>query len=229
MRSFSSLLCHILGSHPEIDGYAETHQSYLGRIDLHRLTRRVGQMIGEQPSGRYVMDKLLDDAQQIAANVLERPEVSVLFLLRNPADTIDSILSMARTHGHEGRFSDPEGVVGYYETRLKQLERYSAQCVGRAMFVEAETLLSSADAALGRLAAWLRLREPLSTQYRMFSLTGVSGYGDYSPNIMCGRLLTDADRERHPAHGIELPAEVVHRGEAAHASCREVLLRRSAL
>jgi hypothetical protein len=36
MRSYSSLLCHILGSHPQIDGYCETHIKYRTRFDLLR-------------------------------------------------------------------------------------------------------------------------------------------------------------------------------------------------
>jgi hypothetical protein len=34
LRSYSSLLCHILGNHPEISGYSEMHQSYLGATTL---------------------------------------------------------------------------------------------------------------------------------------------------------------------------------------------------
>ena len=47
MRSFSSLLCHILGSHSEISGYLETHLSYIGRSDLHRLEAKVRDGVAE--------------------------------------------------------------------------------------------------------------------------------------------------------------------------------------
>src|SRR5262245_13075611 len=33
MRSYSSLLSHVLGSHPEIDGYCETHLRYRSGLD----------------------------------------------------------------------------------------------------------------------------------------------------------------------------------------------------
>ena len=57
MRSFSSLLCHILGSHPEIAGYAEAHQAYAGRADLLQLTRKVESTLEGAVAGRYVLDK----------------------------------------------------------------------------------------------------------------------------------------------------------------------------
>ena len=41
MRSYSSLLAHILGSHPRIVGYAEMHQKYRNVLDLLELTRKV--------------------------------------------------------------------------------------------------------------------------------------------------------------------------------------------
>ena len=40
MRSYSTLLAHLLGSHPEIAGYAEMHTSYAQRRDLLRLRRK---------------------------------------------------------------------------------------------------------------------------------------------------------------------------------------------
>src|SRR5215467_8996279 len=53
MRSYSSLLCHILGSHPEIDGYCETHIKYRWYFDLLRLRYRVVTLTGEPLRGRY--------------------------------------------------------------------------------------------------------------------------------------------------------------------------------
>ena len=41
-RSHSTLLAHILGSHPEIDGYSELHQHYLSPVDLRSMTQGAG-------------------------------------------------------------------------------------------------------------------------------------------------------------------------------------------
>src|SRR5207244_3844376 len=141
MRSYSSLLCHILGSHPEISGYSEAHQSYLGRNDLDRLARTVREHTGEATLNRFVLDKVLHNHAEIAPDVLRRPDVRCVFLLRKAEDTIASILNMARALEHIGRYSDPQQVVVYYAERLAQMERYGSQVGGRGLFVESERLL----------------------------------------------------------------------------------------
>src|SRR6476469_7240809 len=117
MRSFSSLLCHILGSHPEISGYGEAQLSYFSRLDLQRLARKVQQITGNAALGRYVLDKILHNHREIAPRILDRPEIRVLFLLRNAEDTVQSILNMSRSRGHKGKFSDPVHVLDYYVKR----------------------------------------------------------------------------------------------------------------
>jgi hypothetical protein len=141
MRSYSSVLCHILGSHPEISGYAEAHQSYLGRNDLDRLARTVREQTGEVTLKRIVLDKVLHNHREIAPDILRRSDVRCLFLLRNAGDTIASILNMARTLEHTGDFSDPSRVVAYYAERLARIEEYVPYVSGRALFVESERLL----------------------------------------------------------------------------------------
>src|SRR5688572_27511814 len=59
MRSYSSVLSHVLGSHPEIDGYCETHIRYRLSLDVHRLGWKVRALTGEPLSGRFVLDKVL--------------------------------------------------------------------------------------------------------------------------------------------------------------------------
>ena len=226
MRSFSSLLCHILGSHGEIDGYAETHQSYYDRTDLHRLTREVQETTGAPVAGKYVLDKMLNDQQHIAPGVLARSNVRVLFLVRNAEETIRSILNMAHAAGSKGRFSDPVRVVDYYATRLQQLESYSAQLGRNALFLESERLLSDTEAVLYGLSRWLDLDEPLSTSYKTFKFSGVGGYGDPSPNIMTGTVIKDADHRHRTYVPILIPEEILRRGREVYATCHETLLKR---
>jgi hypothetical protein len=225
MRSFSSVLCHILGSHPEIDGYAETHQSYYGRSDLHRLTTLVGEMTGAPVSGRYVLDKILNMRQHLEPSVLARRDVRILFLVRKGPDTIRSLVSIARAGGHKGPASQPPGALYYYAKRLRQIEGYAATHGRGALFLESERLVNETDHVLSGIARWLELSEPLSPNYRRFRLTGVRGFGDPSPIIMAGRLVTEPSERHGSRMPIELPAEVVRVAEASHARCRDALLR----
>src|SRR5262245_8745309 len=89
MRSYSSLLSHVLGSHPEIDGYCETHLRYRWGLDLWHLRRKVQRLTGEPLRGRYVLDKILHD-YPIARGILASQHTRAVFLLREPADVIQS-------------------------------------------------------------------------------------------------------------------------------------------
>jgi hypothetical protein len=223
MRSYSSLLCHILGSHPEISGYSEAHQSYLGRNDLDRLARTVREHTGEAALNRFVLDKVLHNHAEIGPDVLRRPDVRCVFLLRKAEDTIASILNMARALEHVGRYSDPQQVVVYYAERLAQMARYGSQVGGRALFVESERLLDDTDAVLARLTQWLALGEPLSEHYRTFPYTGMPGHGDPSPHIRAGKVVK-SNPERHRDYvSIPIPDDVIARGNAAHAACHAAL------
>ena len=252
MRSFSSLLCHILGSHPEISGYSEAHLSYFGRLDLQRLARKVQQVTGNPMLGRYVLDKILHSHREIAPGILDRPELKVLFLLRNPEDTFQSILNMSRLRGakrkrddmglapfdepsmrlmtqgmllNQSGFSDPARVLEYYVERLQQLEGYGARLGGAAHFIESEKLISDTDQVLAGLSRWLELGEPLTTGYRTFRFTGAPGHGDPSPAILSGTVVRD-DGDRH-RHYIPVPIsdDMLRRGIEAHAACRSGLAR----
>jgi len=223
MRSYSSLLCHILGSHPEISGYSEAQQSYFGRNDLQRLARIVSEHTGEPATRRYVLDKVLHNNREIAPDVLRRPDVRCIFLLRNARDTIVSILEMARSLRHTGDFSDPQRVVVYYAGRLSQMEQHGAHVAGRALFIESERLLDDTANLLARLAQWLDLATPLSPEYRTFRYTGLPGHGDPSPHIKSGRIVA-SERDRHRGYAaIAVPDDVLERGNAAYARCRAAL------
>ena len=229
MRSYSSLLCHILGSHPEISGYTEAHQSYSGRADLKRLAATVRAATGTATLGRYVLDKILHNYAQIAPSVLGRPDVKVRFLVRRPEDTIMSILNMSLAVGHTGQFSDPEHeqVLEYYVTRLQQIDAYSEQLGRNALLIEAERLMIDTTATLNGLAQWLNLDQPLSENYRMFNLTGVPSYSDPSPNIKAGTVVTDAAQRHRTYVPIAVPQDILARANAAYTAYWEKLASRS--
>jgi hypothetical protein len=178
MRSFSSPLCHF--SHPEISGYGEA-QLRISAVDLQRLARKVQQTTENPVLGRYVLDKILHNHREIAPAILDRPEIKVLFLLRNPEDTLRSILNMSHARGHKGKFSDPVRVLDYYVTRLQHLENYCTRLDGNAFFLESERLLGDTERVLVELSRWLELGEPLKADYRTFRFTGAPGHGDPSP------------------------------------------------
>jgi hypothetical protein len=226
MRSFSSVLCHILGSHPEISGYGEAQQPYRGRIDLDRLARTVRGQMGDARLGRFVLDKILHNHLEIAPGVLARPDVRCLFLLREPRDTVPSIVNMVRSLRHDGPLADPEQAAGYYVGRVAQIEHYSALPGLNAVFVDAARLVDDTDAVLAGLSRWLGLASPLLPEYRTFPLTGRPRHGDTSPNIRAGKVIKDADLRRRDQPIIPIPDAALERASRAHAACHAALSAR---
>jgi len=59
MRAFTSLAGHILGSHPQINGYYEMHISYEDASALDRQLEMFRQGDVLKANSRYLFDKLL--------------------------------------------------------------------------------------------------------------------------------------------------------------------------
>ena len=225
MRSFSTLLCHILGSHKDISGYVETHQSYMGRIDLKHLPRKIRETTDEPVASKYVLDKMLHNYVYVAPSVLERSNVKVLFLVRNAEDTLKSILNLFLGQHTVGPITNPAEALDYYATRLEKIQEYSAQLGRNARFLESEKLIDDTHAALDGLSRWLELSEPLNANYRTFKFTGVDHFGDPSPSIRTGSIVTSAEVRHQTYVPVSLPETVLRRGQEAYAACRETLVR----
>ena len=192
MRSYSSLLCHILGSHPEINGYAEMHQSYRGRIDLLRLNARVYRSLDGELDGRFVLDKILHNFYTVADSVLERPAVYPIFLVRDPTDSVASIVEMGKRIPSVPWYSDPLLATDYYESRLGQLVRSAESLEKDFFFLRAEQLIRESRPTLDTIRCFLGLGSRLEESYSLFKHTGRQGSGDDSPTLLQGRIVRDA-------------------------------------
>jgi hypothetical protein len=188
MRSYSSLLCHILGSHREIDGYAEMHLAYGNRIDLLRLRARVSRSLEPPLCGRFVLDKVLHDHYAVAPSIIGRKDVYSIILVREPAETVRSIVDLGARIPSVRWYSDADAVVEYYTKRLRTLVDL-ARHASRLHFVRAETVVGESGAALPAVERFLELQQPLSAEYATFRYTGAVGWGDDSPAIGAGRIL----------------------------------------
>ena len=147
MRSYSSLLCHILGSHPQIDGYCETHIKYRTWFDLLRLRSRVVKLTGERLRGRYVLDKVLHN-YPLASSILRSPNTLGIVLVRRPQPTVQSIVNMGLHYGDVAWHRDLDAVASYYEERLAALVGLADALRGRVIFIQAETMLSQTPEVL---------------------------------------------------------------------------------
>jgi hypothetical protein len=214
MRSYSSVLSHVLGSHPQIDGYCETHLRYRFSFDLLRLKWRVRKLTGEPLRGRYVLDKILHN-YPVAAAILENPRTRAIILLRQPVDVVQSIVHMGRHLDLNEQNSNAANATHYYVERLSQLTRLARAFGKRAAFVESEALVSRTDDTLAFLQQFLGLDSPLERRYRSFSKTGKPGYGDPSEMIHSGEI----GRRSHERPTYSIPTALIAEAVTAHSEC----------
>jgi hypothetical protein len=193
MRCYSSVLCHILGSHPEIAGYAEMHLSYRNGLDLLRLRSRVFRSLGCVLPGRFVLDKVLHDEYVVAPSILRREGVNAVVVVRRPAETIRSVLAMGERIPSVGWYSDVDAVVDYYVKRLRILATVRQQA-SHCLFVRAEDIVEETSRVLTEVERFLGLRQELTDEYEIFPHTGVPGFGDDSAAILAGRVVRPPDR-----------------------------------
>lgn len=215
MRSYSSLLCHILGSHGEISGHAEMMQSYSRPVDLLRLRYRVHRENNRQLEGRLILDKILHNRLAISHKVLDHRRVALVFLLRRPEDTIRSIINMGRTLSRVEWYFDQEKVLAYYRGRLERMAKLARSGKARRVFLESERILDDTSCVLSHLSRWLGLTSDLKEPYKIFESTGRPGRGDPSQRIREGRVIRRRDSLDH----ITLDADVAGQARDSHEAC----------
>lgn len=190
MRANTSVLGHILGSNPGIEGYYEMQRSYMRRVDFRLQQLFFYARHEPKPGAVYMFDKILHDKYRLADALLGTDD-RIVIMIRQPGPAISSIARMfGDKPGH--KFSTFAGAEAYYAGRLESLRRHAERLEGRFMFLRSEDLLERPEASLERLTAFLSLRVPLSAQYDVFPNTGVPGAGDTSALIRSGRIATRA-------------------------------------
>ncbi len=215
MRSGSTLLMHVLSSHPQILGAGERNAIYASERDLGRLA--VDAAYARRQLFRdfdYVVDQINHDRFLASLDLLDQTQLYKVFLIREPRG---ALASMAEVLGrHYGMTVDQ--AVGYYLDRLGTLERYARRVrdKGSSFFLTYDDLVARPRPVLRRLASFLQLRTPLPESYRTFEFTGRQG--DPSPRISSGRIRGDL-----PPRPLELDPGTLERATRAYATCAGAL------
>ena len=218
MRSYSSLLCHILGSHREISGYAEMHMYYDKWIDLIKLRLRVYDSNDNCLDGKYVLDKILHNSHTIADRVLNLSNVKIIVIIRKPVDTLRSIINMKLKRD---KTSDIGLALKYYLERLDEIRKYIERLGEKAVFVESERILDDTYVVLSGLSDWLELKPKLTPKYSRFKFTGVPSYGDPSELIEKGKII----RNSISYDDIHIPPQMANRAKDAYEVCRAFMIQ----
>lgn len=199
MRSYSTVLSHVLGSHEEIAGYTETHLKYRRSADLMRLRWRIAKATGSWPRSRYLLDKLLHNFMLIPKGLRHSQRLRALIFVRRPEATLRSILRMGTMHPEKSWYSSPRQVAEYYCERTAWLAATGVQLKDRALVFSSEAIVDDTSGLLERIARHLDLKSALQPQYRLHRFSGRAGYGDGSSTLKAGVIVSNPRAAEEPA------------------------------
>lgn len=219
MRAYTSLAGHVLGSHPEINGYYEHHLAYEDEESLARQRAAYTAQHALKPGSRWLFDKLLHDEYRLLPQALKSIELRLLVSVRAPQAAVPSIVRLFSAKPGPQPYARVEAAAAYYVQRLETLAAFAVRHRGGYFYFDAESWQAEPHRLLGALSAWIGLSTPLADRYQTFPLTGRPGCGDSSANIFSGRIL----RTVSPHPPVALPASLRDALCAAHARCRALL------
>jgi len=210
VRSGSTLLSHILSSHPEFVGAGETHISYQSPADLPKLVLKTCEylrkpilretLIVDQINHQYVTDEVL----------LSEKVYKCVILLREPGATLKSMMNLGLWNENQA--------LDLYVNRLAALTQYGLLLGDRALLLEYDDLVDRADHTLAALTSFLGLESPLRQNYATHRMTGrTEGHGDPSNNIKLGQII------RTPGHDVTISKDTLTAAARAFHNYREQL------
>lgn len=207
MRSGSTLMTHILNSHPDFIGYAESNTVYRNEGDLtahlirvHIVNRKI------RMQSRYVVDQINHNEYVPDADFLGRYGIYTLYLIRCPEPALASIMRLMKEKGWgESRALD------YYVGRLAMLRRYAARRTrDRQAFITYEQLLNTTDNVFRLIREWTCVEQPLCEMYQSLHTTGRKS--DPSETIHTGRI----ERRRSSGDPVPLHEETRIKAQSAY-------------
>ena len=220
MRAYTSLAGHILGSHPQINGYYEMHLSYEDASALDRQLAAFRQDEALKPGSRYLFDKLLHNDYVLKPERLDLDDIKILVALAEPEHTIRSIVHLFAQKPDPDLYASPVEAANYYVERVRALAGFCRATDWPYTYFDAELLLRAPEKLLPRLSGWLELESPVSERYEVFSQTGKARRGDTSERVRSGRI----DRTRMDYSHIAIPEDALRAAQAAYRECRERII-----
>ncbi|MFP5417625.1 MAG: hypothetical protein ACLGHA_00580 [Gammaproteobacteria bacterium] len=216
MRAYTSLAGHILGSHPQINGYYEMHLGYEDAAAPQKQMERYCSHDVLKPDSRYLFDKLLHNDHVLRPGRLGVADIRILVALAEPGHTIRSIVNLFAQKPDPDLYAAPVEAARYYVARVRALADFCREAAWPYYYFDAELLPRAPQALLPRLTTWLELDSPLSGHYAVFSQTGTPRSGDTSARIRSGRI----DHTRTDYAHIAIPEDALAAAREAYRTCR---------
>lgn len=186
MRSYTSVFSHILGSHKDILGKGEKHLKYGNLNYKNHVFECLFQQRSFFPRYQYILDNVNWDGEEPTGEFLdlENDNTKIIFLLRNPNDTLASIIKRGGLSWYD--------ISNYYLKRLQSISIFKDKLTNKSinyLYIEAEGFILNRDKYLNKISKYLGLKSTLIDRYKTDKLTGHSGYSDDSKNIFSKKLL----------------------------------------
>jgi hypothetical protein len=215
MRAGSTLLLHLLLTHPQIASNGERNQTYTSVLDLERLVAdvRITTRCFWQPY-RYVADQINHSRFTPNLALLNHPRVRVIFMVRKPAAALASLVQLTQNSPEPWPI---KRAADYYSERLAALAQFgqTIHLPNQALFLTYEELIAQPTVKLARLQRFLALENGFATAYPLQRFTGQRG--DPSPKIRLGQIVQPSPQE------MELSPTLQKQVESAHDTCVKAL------
>jgi len=187
MRANTSLFGHILGHNPEINGYYEIHIGYYSWKSLIRQKLKYLENHHFKANSKYLFDKVLHNEHYINCKAIKNAKV--IISLRNPEETIPSIINLYKNINSSHHYATTQGAAEYYKNRLNTLLQYSEELKYRFIYIDANDIKNNTAITFQLLEQELTLQHPLSAEYKIQTLTGIGASGDNSEALKTGKIL----------------------------------------
>ncbi len=240
MRANTSLISHILGSHPQISGYYEMHLSYTSKQDFQKqeallfknsdLKNKIKQA-ATVSNTRYLFDKLLHNKYELMPENLvsqskdnnSSEQIKILVSIRPAEQTIKSIINLFRHKKEPHPYAEPINAIEYYLQRIKNMAQFCEKYKNRYYYYDADLIRKDSENSLNCLQTWLSLETPLSEHYQVFSMTGRARMGDSSDNMTKGHIV----KQQSDYDTIELPNKLLQQAQIESKHYRQLIIKNS--
>ena len=194
MRSYSSVLGHIIGNNPEINGYYEMHIGYYSWKSLVRQKLKYLEHHTFKAGSRYIFDKVLHNEHYVSCELFNK-KTQVIISLREPNETIPSIIKLFKKSNPSHECTTEVGAIDYYKKRIIQLEKYSESLKNNYIYLDANSIKNNTSKVFLFLEKNLTLKYPLSREYKIQEMTGLAKSGDSSKALKQGKLIEKNDKK----------------------------------
>lgn len=209
MRAYTSLLGHIFGSNPEIEGYYEMHTGYYSWKSKYKVKMMYYQEHSAKKNAAFLFDKVLHNEHWVNPELLKNKDFYPIIALRDPSTTIRSIVAHYQKINPEHEYNNLEFATRYYKERLLGLAEIVKIMPKQYFYFDAETIKTKTDELLNGMSAFIGLLEPLNPNYQKMEKTGARFSGDNSVELFTGEIQSEDKKRDIAIEQLEIDQVVV--------------------